>query len=142
TPLGVSSLASLAPWRFVSLCSAPAPVTPGGVRHSPFSPPGVRRKTGEGRSGHGPPFPSTFPIRSGQGMMPTDLLTALDRDGFVLVPGVLPPAEVSAARAALASALAGPAAGGPGIRAGDGTLYAARNVLELWPGADDAWRRP
>jgi ectoine hydroxylase-related dioxygenase (phytanoyl-CoA dioxygenase family) len=44
--------------------------------------------------------------------------------------------------AGLESALASGTAADPAIRGGEGTVYAARNVLRLWPGAARAWRAP
>jgi hypothetical protein len=64
--------------------------------------------------------------------------TDLDRDGFVLLQGVFAADEVAAMRSALESALT---AQGPSIRGDDGAVYAARNVLELWPGAAAVWKK-
>jgi hypothetical protein len=63
----------------------------------------------------------------------------LGRDGFTTVGGVLALAEVSAILAALEDTLAAPAS--PTIRSDEGTVYAARNILELWPEVTRVWRR-
>jgi hypothetical protein len=68
-------------------------------------------------------------------------LRALEEDGCVLLPGVLSPAEVEAVRAGLVEALARQAGQAPAIRGEEGSIYAARNVLDLWPEAGCAWRR-
>lgn len=64
----------------------------------------------------------------------------LERDGFAVVPGVLSPAECGAVVARIEAALA--EAEGPAIRGGEGTVYAARNVLAVWPPAASVWQRP
>jgi hypothetical protein len=69
-------------------------------------------------------------------------LDALDRDGFVVLPGVFPAGRVDECRRGLAAALAPAGAGEAAIRAQEGTVYAARNVLALWPAAADVWRVP
>jgi hypothetical protein len=65
----------------------------------------------------------------------------VEEDGFVLLPAVFSAEEVDAILAGLTSALAGPDVQAA-LRAGGGSVYAARNVLTLWPGAADVWRRP
>src|SRR5262245_11695094 len=67
-------------------------------------------------------------------------LDALDRDGFVVLPGVFPTDRVGECRRGLSAALT--PAGEAAIRAQEGTVYAARNVLTLWPAAADVWRAP
>lgn len=64
---------------------------------------------------------------------------ALDRDGFVTLPAVFSAAEVEDLRAALTAALQ---PGDDAIRGGEGVVYAARNVLQLWPPTATVWRRP
>ena len=68
--------------------------------------------------------------------------TRIERDGYVTLPGVFSPAEVRAMRAAVESALAEGSGDDPAIRGGEGTVYAARNLLDLWPGLVTAWHRP
>jgi hypothetical protein len=70
------------------------------------------------------------------------LLEALERDGYATVERVFSPAEVRALLAGLESALASTLADDPAIRGGEGTVYAARNVLRLWPETGTVWRRP
>jgi hypothetical protein len=69
-----------------------------------------------------------------------ELCSAIDRDGYALLPGVFAPGEVVAIRRALGEALA---AGeeGPAIRGSEGAVYAARNILALWPEAAGVGRR-
>jgi hypothetical protein len=65
----------------------------------------------------------------------------LERDGYVVLRGVFSPAEAAALAERLAGAIAGAGADGPAIRGEEGTVYAARNVLALWPEAASVWRR-
>ncbi len=67
---------------------------------------------------------------------------ALERDGYTTLPGVFDTQEVRELVAGLESALASGVADDPAIRGGEGTVYAARNVLRLWPQAGTIWRRP
>jgi hypothetical protein len=69
------------------------------------------------------------------------LRAALDVDGYATLPGVFGAAELAAMAEALAAALS-PAPGDPAIRGGEGTVYAARNLLALWPDLAAFWRRP
>lgn len=66
----------------------------------------------------------------------------LDRDGFTILPGVLAPDECAAAAEGLEAALRYHSDDPAAIRHPDGGVYAARNVLDLWPAADRLWRRP
>jgi hypothetical protein len=66
-------------------------------------------------------------------------LEQVERDGFALLRGVFSSAEVEAMRAGLGMALEG---GGTGVLGEAGGVYAARNVLSLWPEAASVWRRP
>ncbi len=69
------------------------------------------------------------------------LAQCIDADGFALMPGVFPPARVEEIVRQLANVLESPAQegviGNPG-----GGVYAARNVLTLWPDAAAVWRQP
>jgi hypothetical protein len=67
---------------------------------------------------------------------------SLEDDGFALLRGAFTPAEASALADSLTAALAHPGTAGPAIRGEGGAVYAARNVLELWPEARVVWRRP
>lgn len=71
--------------------------------------------------------------------MLTELLAALDRDGFVVVPAAFSAAEAAAIGDELSSVLA--AGDGIARRSGAGTVVAARNVLEMYPRAGTVWRR-
>src|SRR4051812_25774372 len=67
------------------------------------------------------------------------MLSALERDGFVVLPAAFTPDEVAAMLEALRAALS--AGGeGPAIRGEEGIVYAARNVLAFWPGAATVWQ--
>ncbi|MGL4464370.1 MAG: phytanoyl-CoA dioxygenase family protein [Planctomycetia bacterium] len=61
----------------------------------------------------------------------------VERDGFALMEGVVDESDCVRWRTELADA-----AGGSGLRAAEGELYAARNVLRNWPTAVHVWRRP
>ena len=65
----------------------------------------------------------------------------VDRDGFTVVPGVFSLAEVKSLTADLTRALAEPRQA-TFLRSREGRVYAARNVLELWPPAATVWLRP
>jgi hypothetical protein len=73
-------------------------------------------------------------------MLPlSDWCAALNQDGCLLLPAVFAPDEVAAMRSALQQAL-----GGEGVlrdAGGEGTVYAARNVLSLWPASAKVWHR-
>src|ERR1051325_2746543 len=58
--------------------------------------------------------------------------------GFAMVPNVCTAGEVDQLLAELTSALAEP---GAAVLERDGVIYAARNVLQTWPGSALAWRR-
>jgi hypothetical protein len=73
--------------------------------------------------------------------MTGDLPRQLEEDGFVLLPAVFSAARVDAILAELTATLEAPDALAA-LRAGGGSVYAARNVLTLWPPAADVWRQP
>jgi hypothetical protein len=76
-------------------------------------------------------------------MKPTDThAERVGRDGFTVLPEVFSPQEAEGIAAELSAALGGAEEGAVAIRGEAGGLYAARNVLELWPAAADVWRRP
>jgi hypothetical protein len=66
----------------------------------------------------------------------------VERDGFTILPEVFSPQESVAIRDELTAALAAGAQREAAIHSESGGLYAARNVLELWPGAGHVWRQP
>jgi hypothetical protein len=69
----------------------------------------------------------------------------LERDGFVLLPSVFDAATVEHIIQDLERAFARRTprhSEGASIRGQEGSIYAARNVLTLWPAAADVWRRP
>jgi hypothetical protein len=66
-------------------------------------------------------------------------MSELERDGLVLLPEVYTAAEVAAMRAALESALG--TNDEPAIRGEEGAVYAARNVLVLWPEVATVWKK-
>jgi hypothetical protein len=63
----------------------------------------------------------------------------VNADGFALVPAVFPGPQVDEILDGLTAALSGE---GGTIRSQEGRVYAARNVLALWPPAAGVWRRP
>jgi hypothetical protein len=68
-------------------------------------------------------------------------LRQLDEDGFTVLPAVFDPAAVADMVCSLEQAFAAAGSADASIRGEEGEIYAARNVLDLWPGADVAWRR-
>jgi hypothetical protein len=73
--------------------------------------------------------------------MEAEWLAQLERDGFVVLPGVFDAEAVAGMVRELGRVFAGCGAEGPAIRGEEGTVYAARNVLALWPPARDVWRQ-
>src|SRR5262245_10965494 len=67
---------------------------------------------------------------------------ALQRDGYVMQKGVFGPDQVRAMLAGIEGALAAAAGNDPAIRGAEGTVYAARNILRLWPDLTRTWRQP
>ncbi|HYT88679.1 MAG TPA: phytanoyl-CoA dioxygenase family protein [Gemmataceae bacterium] len=65
----------------------------------------------------------------------------LERDGVTVLPEVFSPQEVETIRHDLTATLAAGAQGEAAIHGETGGLYAARNVLALWPGAAHVWRQ-
>ena len=68
-------------------------------------------------------------------------LVQLERDGFVVLPNVFDAEFVAGMVRDLDAVFAERGAEESAIRGEAGTVYAARNVLALWPPARDAWRR-
>ncbi len=64
----------------------------------------------------------------------------LDEHGFVILPAVFQVDEAAQMRCALEDALFRDHDGST-LRAEEGAVYGARNVLELWPAARDVWRQ-
>jgi hypothetical protein len=64
----------------------------------------------------------------------------LARDGYRILPAVYSLQEVATIRAGIESTLAC-CAEDPAIRCGEGIVYAARNLLQLWPEARRVWQR-
>jgi len=71
-----------------------------------------------------------------------DFLDRLYADGFAIVPEVLSPLTVIAAREACARALTAEATASSVLADRDGAAYGARNLLQLWPGVADLARAP
>ena len=69
-------------------------------------------------------------------------LEALTRDGFVTLPAVFTPKEAAAMASDLDAAIAAGRPDDPAILASEGIVYAARNVLTLWPPSAGVWLRP
>jgi ectoine hydroxylase-related dioxygenase (phytanoyl-CoA dioxygenase family) len=66
----------------------------------------------------------------------------LASDGFVELTGVFSAATIDSFARELAGALAGDGSAESALRSDSGALYAARNVLALWPAAATIWQRP
>lgn len=64
----------------------------------------------------------------------------LDGDGFVVLPAVFSAEQVSEIVRELETAFVGDANGST-LRTADGSVYGARNLLELWPAVADVWKR-
>lgn len=71
-----------------------------------------------------------------------DWLRDLHENGYAFLPGVVSSAEVAASRAALAVALASPAAADSLLCAPGQPPHGARNLLRIWPGAVALARSP
>ncbi len=70
----------------------------------------------------------------------TDLLAAIDADGFAVLPAVFTTNEVDAIRDELSRKLQ-PLSDATAVRSDNGTVYAARNVLAIAPEVATFWRR-
>jgi Phytanoyl-CoA dioxygenase (PhyH) len=73
--------------------------------------------------------------------MLTPAEVAISRDGFVTLAAVFTPDEVAEMAASLDAAIAATPRDDPAILTSDGILYAARNVLAIWPPAASVWHR-
>jgi hypothetical protein len=69
-------------------------------------------------------------------------LQEIEQDGFTVLPAVFPPEQVDVLLRELDAALGAAAGEGFTMRSEAGQVYAARNVLTLWPAAATVWRRP
>lgn len=67
-------------------------------------------------------------------------LSELEYDGYTVLPGVFTDEAIAATIGTLESIFAGRAGTEASIRGDEGTVYAARNILELWPAAANIWR--
>jgi hypothetical protein len=70
-----------------------------------------------------------------------DWVERLEQEGCAVLRSVFTGQAVDAMIDSLASAFAARKGSTALIRDDQGQVYAARNVLELWPGVDDAWRK-
>jgi Phytanoyl-CoA dioxygenase (PhyH) len=66
--------------------------------------------------------------------------TKLERDGFLVIPGVWDEDQMKAMLHGLTAVLQ-PDQEATSIRSRDGTVYAARNLLTLWPDCASVWRQ-
>jgi hypothetical protein len=66
---------------------------------------------------------------------------ALSRDGFATLAGVFTPDEAAAMASNLDAAIAATPRDDPAILTSDGILYAARNILAVWPPSATVWHR-
>ena len=85
-------------------------------------------------------MPDSTPIKEGTSMTDDCVPRQVEEQGFAVLPGVLGPAQAEAAAAELTLALGSPEEGA--LRSQEGNVYAARNVLALWPAAATVWRVP
>ena len=69
------------------------------------------------------------------------VLEALSRDGFVTLAAVFTREEAATMGDHLDAVLASSRADDPAILTSDGIIYAARNVLTLWPPSASVWHR-
>jgi Phytanoyl-CoA dioxygenase (PhyH) len=67
------------------------------------------------------------------------LISQIERLGFAVVPAVFDPVEIDAITTELTQALV---IGRAGVLEQAGRIYAARNIMQLWPKVADVWRRP
>jgi hypothetical protein len=70
----------------------------------------------------------------------TSAVDELERDGYTNLPSVYTQEEVGQILTGLGAALGSGAS--PAIRGEEGAVFAARNVLTLWPAVATVWRRP
>ncbi|HEX5272315.1 MAG TPA: phytanoyl-CoA dioxygenase family protein, partial [Gemmataceae bacterium] len=75
-------------------------------------------------------------------MTQATLLTEIDGRGFAVLGGVFPPAAVEDILRSLLATFDGPAGAGAAMRSEAGALYAARNVLSLWPAVAEVAAAP
>ena len=65
---------------------------------------------------------------------------ALENYGYVVVPAIFTPQQCDGMRDGIESALAECQDDSAALRKRTGSLYGARNLLELWPAVADVWR--
>jgi hypothetical protein len=70
------------------------------------------------------------------------VVTQVEQNGFVVLPGVFTAAQVDALLESLTPALQAPPNGHGTMRSETGSIYAARNLLTLWPPVAQVWRQP
>jgi hypothetical protein len=68
-------------------------------------------------------------------------LHRLETDGFAVLPGVYSQAQVAAILDQLQAPISADEAGSS-LRAGSGIIYAARNIMVLWPRIKEIWKQP
>ena len=73
--------------------------------------------------------------------MLTTYKRGLTDDGFVVIPAVFSAEQIDTILAELADAFANDANGST-LRSADGTIYGARNLMQLWPAVADTWGQP
>jgi hypothetical protein len=69
-----------------------------------------------------------------------DIGARIERDGYALLPGIFSASTVADLIRELGQALAAPAGAAATLRSQEGVVYAARNLLQVWPRAADFWR--
>jgi hypothetical protein len=73
-------------------------------------------------------------------VVPAGLVDELERAGFVILRGAFAATQADAILAELSAALVRASRTEPALVGPAGGIYAARNVLSLWPAAADVWR--
>jgi hypothetical protein len=70
------------------------------------------------------------------------LVRQIDQVGYAVLPAVFGPEEMDGILRELAVAFEASSGESASVRSQEGNVYAARNVLDLWPPAATLWRRP
>ncbi|MCI0333446.1 MAG: phytanoyl-CoA dioxygenase family protein [Planctomycetes bacterium] len=69
------------------------------------------------------------------------VVSAISEKGYAVIPAALSPEKVAVTVAQLTAALESDLQGSS-LRSATGTLYAARNILQLWPAVTEVWQVP
>jgi hypothetical protein len=69
------------------------------------------------------------------------IMKSLSADGYAILPAVFAGERLDAIVPALASSFANDGDGST-LRSADGSIYGARNLLQLWPAVAEVWKQP